>query len=57
MAVAPTPCQRCTSNIEVICIQCESGTVSGESMARFTVSHIWAIDETLARQLRPWPNP
>ena len=50
------PCQRCNSNIEVVCIHCESGTASGEPLTQFTVSHIWAIDEALARHLRRWPN-
>jgi hypothetical protein len=49
-------CQGCNSNIEVVCIHCESGTVSGEPLTRFTVSHIWAIDEELARYLRGCPN-
>jgi len=56
VASATTPCQQCNSNIEVISIHCESGTVSDEPMTQFTVSHIWAIDEELERQLRPWPN-
>jgi Domain of unknown function (DUF5710) len=56
VAAATASCQRCNSNIEVICIYCESGVVSDEPLTRFTVSHIWEIDEELARQLRPWPN-
>ena len=56
VASATTPCQRCASNIEVICIQCESGTASGEPLTRFTLSNIWAMDVELARQLRPWSN-
>lgn len=56
VAAATTSCQRCNSNIEVICIHCESGTVSGEPLTRFTVSHVWAIDDKLAWQLNPWPN-
>lgn len=55
VAVATVPCQRCRSSIEVICIHCERGTVSGEPLDRFTVSEIWAMDEALARQLRAWP--
>ncbi len=55
VAAAKVPCQRCRSSIEVICIHCASGTVSGETVDRFTVSDIWAMDEALARQLRPWP--
>jgi hypothetical protein len=56
VAAATASCQRCNSNIEVICIHCETGTASGEPLTRFTVSHIWAIDEELARQLGSWPN-
>ena len=56
VAAAATLCQRCRSSIEVICIHCESGTISGEPLTRFTVSDVWAIDEDLAQQLRPWPN-
>jgi hypothetical protein len=51
-----TTCQRCNSNIEVVCIHCESGTVSVEPLTRFTVAHIWALEEELARQVRRWPN-
>jgi Domain of unknown function (DUF5710) len=56
VAATTTSCQRCNSNIEVICIYCESGTASGEPLTRFTVSHIWALDEKLEQDLRPWPN-
>jgi hypothetical protein len=56
VAATTVSCQQCNSNIEVICIHCESGTASGEPLTRFTVSHIWAIDEALEQQLRPWPN-
>lgn len=56
VASAMTACQQCNSNIEVICIHCESGTASGEPLTRFTVSHIWAIDEELALHLRRWPD-
>jgi Domain of unknown function (DUF5710) len=56
VASTTTACQRCNSNIEVVCIHCESGTVSGEPLTRFTVAHIWALEEELARQLRRWPN-
>jgi Domain of unknown function (DUF5710) len=56
VAAATTSCRRCRSSIEVICIHCESGTVCGDPLARFTVSGIWAMDEGLVRQLRPWPT-
>jgi len=41
--------------IEVICIYCESGSVSGEPLTQFTVSGTWAMDDALGRQLKPWP--
>jgi hypothetical protein len=56
VAATAVPCQQCNSNTEVICIFCERGTASGESLTHFTISYVWAIDEELARQLRPWPN-
>jgi hypothetical protein len=56
VAATTAACQRCRSNIEVICIYCESGAVSGEVLTRFTVAHIWGVDEELERQLRHWPN-
>ena len=40
VAAAMTSCQRCHSSIEVICIHCESGTVSGEPLTQFTVSDL-----------------
>jgi hypothetical protein len=49
-------CQECHSQIEVICIHCESGTVAEEPLTQFTVSGIWAVDDALARQLVPWPT-
>ena len=56
VAAATISCQRCQSSIEVICIHCDSGTVAGEPLTRFTVSDIWAMDEALAQQLKPWPT-
>jgi hypothetical protein len=56
VAAAVTACQRCRSRIEVICVHCASGTVSGEPLHQFTVSDIWAMDDALARQLQPWPT-
>lgn len=55
VAAATTSCRRCRSSIEVICIHCESGSVSGDPLTRFTVSDVWAMDEVLAEQLRAWP--
>jgi hypothetical protein len=51
---APANGLGCNSNIEVVCIYC--GTVSGEPLTRFTISHIWAMDQELARHLARWPN-
>jgi Domain of unknown function (DUF5710) len=56
VAVATAPCQQCRAEIEVICIHCASGTVSGDSLDRFTVTDIWAMDENLTQQLEPWPT-
>jgi hypothetical protein len=56
VAATTASCQQCNHNIEVICIHCETGTASDEPLTQFAVSHIWAIDEELERQLRPWPN-
>ena len=56
VAVATTGCQRCHSAIEVICIHCESGMVCGEPLDRLAVSDVWAISDSLARQLGRWPN-
>jgi hypothetical protein len=56
VAVATIPCQQCRASIEVICIHCGSGTVSGETLTEFTVSNVWAMDEDLTRQLLPWPT-
>ena len=57
VAAAQTACLHCCEMIEVICIHCQSGidTESGESMPRFTVSNIWAMDDALAAQLEVWP--
>lgn len=56
VAEATASCQRCHASIEVVCIHCESGIVSGHPLSRFTVSNIQAMDESLARQLRPWAS-
>src|SRR5579863_9936622 len=56
VAATTTACQRCHADMEVICIYCESGTVSEEPLRQFTVSHLRAMDEELARQLTAWPN-
>jgi hypothetical protein len=56
VAATTMPCLQCGATIEVICIHCESGTASGEPLTQFTVSDVWAMDENLIRQLRPWPT-
>ena len=54
VASATIACLKCHSNIEVICIYCESGIVSEEPLKEFTVSGVWAMDSALTRQLEPW---
>lgn len=56
VAAATVPCCSCRRPIEVICIYCETGTVSGESLNQFTVTDILAVDEPLAKQLSSWPT-
>ena len=55
VAVAMVACFECGVQIEVICIYCESGVVSGESLEQFTVSGIYAVDDALGEQLKDWP--
>jgi hypothetical protein len=50
------PCSTCHIDIEVICIFCESGTVSSEPLTQFTVSDLSAMDDGLKRQLELWPD-
>ena len=54
VASASVSCWKCHSNIEVICIYCESGIASGEPLARFSISYVWAMDSALAQQLEAW---
>lgn len=49
-------CPRCSQETEVICIHCLSGTVLGESLERFTVADISAMDDALLRELKRWPS-
>jgi hypothetical protein len=57
VASAQTACMQCGVTLEAICIYCQSGTdiETGDPMARFTVSNIWAMDDALAAQLELWP--
>ena len=54
VAATTVSCWNCRSRIEVICIFCESGTASGELLTQFSVSHVWAMDGALGRQLEGW---
>jgi hypothetical protein len=56
VAAATISCKQCQANIEVICIHCRTGVVSGEPLTQFTVSDIWSMHEDLIRQLRRWPT-
>lgn len=56
VAAAQVQCCRCGQPVEVICIHCASGTASAEPLTQFTISDVVAIDDSLARQLRPWPG-
>jgi hypothetical protein len=56
VASAVASCSTCRAKIEVICIFCRTGTVSGEPLTQFTVSDLWAMDDSLKRQLVPWPT-
>ena len=51
------PCSQCGETIQVICIYCEYGKdlETAESLARFTLSNVWALDGALAAQLERWP--
>jgi len=55
VAAATVACWQCHSSIEVICIYCESGTVSEEPLTHFTVSYLIAVDSSMAQQLEQWP--
>src|SRR5437016_4486325 len=47
VASASALCWKCHTNIEVICIYCESGFVADEPLNQFTVCRIWAMDGDL----------
>jgi hypothetical protein len=56
VAAATVPCEQCHADIEVICIHCATGEVSGEPLTHFTLSDVQAMDEELIQQLRHWPT-
>jgi hypothetical protein len=55
VALTAISCWSCHFSTDVICIYCESGSVSGERLSQFTVSHVWALDGALQQQLGRWP--
>jgi hypothetical protein len=55
VVTATLACPHCGDLTEVICIHCLSGVVLGQSLERFTVSDINAVDEALHRELQRWP--
>lgn len=56
VAAATFRCLECSTQTEVICIYCESGSASDEPLTQFSVSHITAMSQSLLDQIRPWPN-
>jgi hypothetical protein len=56
VARAQTDCCRCRRCIEVVCLYCRHGTVSGEPLQAFRVQRVWAVDDALRRQLQRWPG-
>lgn len=56
VARARTDCCRCRRGIEVLCLYCRRGTVSGEPLEAFRVQCVWAVDDRLRRQLQRWPD-
>jgi len=49
-------CPHCSQETDVICIYCLSGTVLEESLERFTIADIWAMDDALLQELKRWPG-
>jgi hypothetical protein len=49
-------CPHCSQETEVICIHCRSGKVLEESLERFTIADISAMDDALLQELKRWPN-
>ena len=56
VARARTHCRSCRRSIEVVCLYCRSGTVSGQPLQAFRVQCVWALDNELRRQLQRWPG-
>jgi hypothetical protein len=55
VARAAAPCRSCRRQIEVVCLYCRCGSVSGEPLESFCVQSLWAVDDALYRQLLRWP--
>jgi hypothetical protein len=49
-------CWNCQTDVQVICLYCQTGFVDGEAMLDFSVSNITDIDESLRLQLGRWPK-
>jgi hypothetical protein len=49
-------CWNCHTDMEVICLYCQTGLVDGEAILDFSVSNITDIDESLRVQLARWPK-
>jgi hypothetical protein len=58
---ASASCWKCHSNVEVICIYCDTATLADESdepdepLTRLTLSYLTAMNPALAVQLERWP--
>ena len=57
VASARCRCVKCGKNREVVCLYCKSGVdiETGDPIADFTVSNIWAMDGVLAKLMQRWP--
>jgi hypothetical protein len=49
-------CWNCLTEIEVICLYCQTGLIDGEATVDFSVSNLTRIDEALRLQLARWPK-
>src|SRR5580698_6891146 len=49
-------CWNCRTDVEVICLYCQTGFVDGEATLDFSVSNITDVDENLRLQLGRWPK-
>lgn len=49
-------CWNCKTDLEVICLYCQTGLVDGEATLDFSVSNVTDVDESLRLQLARWPH-